>query len=65
MEYFQDFVRDEWRINLECIDGLGATKLSFVRENGLFLRGKQTALDIINCLFKKWNYLAPNNSIGP
>jgi hypothetical protein len=58
MEYFQDFVRDEWRINLECIDGLGARKLSFVRENGLFLRGKQTALDIITLSLKKWNYFS-------
>ncbi len=63
---FQDFVRDEWRLSLECIDGLGALKnLSFLRTNGLQFRGKFKALDIIyNCLRRGGLLLNINTSIN-
>ncbi len=63
---FQDFVRDEWRLSLECIDGLGALKnLSFVDTNGFQFVGKYTALDIIyNCLKRSGILLNINTSIN-
>tara|TARA_R110000822_G_scaffold76214_4_gene183175 strand:+ start:1789 stop:4008 length:2220 start_codon:yes stop_codon:yes gene_type:complete len=63
---FQDYVRDEWRLNLECVDGLGAIKnLSFVQENGLQFRGKYTALDIIYyCLKRSGITLNINTSVN-
>jgi hypothetical protein len=63
---FQDFVRDEWRLSLECIDGLGALKnLSFVDTDGFQFRGKYTALDIIyNCLKRSGILLNINTSIN-
>jgi hypothetical protein len=39
---FQDFVRDEWRINLECIDGLGALKnLALLGKTDCFLEANK------------------------
>lgn len=63
---FQDYVRNEWRLNLDCIDGLGSLKnLSFVKETGLFFVGKLSALDIIyNCLKRSGISLNINTSIN-
>ena len=45
---YQSFVQNEWRITLNCVDGLGAINgLSFVQENGLQFIGKMTAQDIV------------------
>jgi len=63
---FQDYVRDEWIITLDCIDGLGALKnLSFVKENGYHFTGKLSALDIIyNCLKRSGILLKINTSVN-
>lgn len=55
---FQDFVRDEWKITLDCVDGLGAiSNLSFVQSNGLHFNGKMRAIDIIYQCLKRTGIL--------
>lgn len=45
---YMSFVREEWKINLDCVDGLGAIEnLSFVQDNGLQFVGKMNAQDIV------------------
>ena len=63
---YQDFVKNEWFINLDCIDGLGALKnLSFVKENGLRFSGKMLVSDIIyNCLKRTGILLNINTSVN-
>jgi hypothetical protein len=63
---FQDYVRDEWRINLDCIDGLGALKnLSFVDDEGFQILGKRSASEIIyRCLKRSGILLNINTSIN-
>lgn len=48
----ESFVNDTWIISLDCTDGLGFLKnLSYVENNGVPFKGKQSALEIItNCL---------------
>lgn len=60
---YQDYVRDQWIISLDCVDGLGAlSNLSFVQSNGLQFNGKMLAIDIIyNCL-KRTGILMPINT---
>lgn len=49
---FMSFIDEEWRITLDCVDGLGAiNNLSFVQENGTHFIGKMNAQDIVfHCL---------------
>lgn len=60
---YQDYVKDEWVITLDCVDGLGAlSNLSFVQSSGLHFTGKMLAIDIIyNCL-KRTGILMPINT---
>lgn len=45
---YMSFVREVWKINLDCVDGLGAIdNLSFVQDNGLQFVGKMNAQDIV------------------
>ena len=63
---YQSYTRDEWVINLDCIDGLGAlSNLSFVDANGLHFIGKMNASDIVyNCLKRSGILLNINTSIN-
>jgi len=63
---FQSFVRDNWIITLDCVDGLGAlSNLSFVKSNGLYFIGKMKALDIVYyCLKRSGIELKLNVSIN-
>lgn len=63
---FQSYVREEWIISLDCIDGLGALEnLSFVKENGLRFVGKLKVIDIIyNCLKRTGIIMPINTSIN-
>jgi len=60
---YQDYVKDEWRINLDCVDGLGSlSNLSFVQDNGLHFIGKMTAQDIVYQCLKRTGILMPINT---
>lgn len=60
---YQDYVRDEWKITLDCVDGLGAiANLSFVQDNGLHFTGKMLAIDIIYHCLKRTGILMPINT---
>jgi hypothetical protein len=60
---FQDYVNDVWKINIDCIDGLGALdNLSFVRESGLYFTGKMRPLDIIYYCLKRSGISLPINT---
>ena len=60
---FQDYVNDIWKINIDCIDGLGALdNLSFVRESGLYFTGKMKPLDIIYYCLKRSGISLPLNT---
>jgi len=50
--FFEDFVKTDWIVSLECVNGLGyLDNLAYVDDNGLFFTGKQSQLEIIfNCL---------------
>lgn len=63
---FQSFVQNEWRITLDCVDGLGAIEnLSFVKEKGLYFTGKMSAQDIVfNCLKRTGILMNINTSIN-
>lgn len=63
---FQSYVRDEWIISLDCVDGLGALEnLSFVKDNGLRFVGKLKVIDIIyNCLKRTGIIMPINTSIN-
>lgn len=63
---FQDYTRDEWVINLDCVDGLGSLKnLSFVKESGLVFTGKMNGIDLIyNCLKRSGISLNINTSVN-
>lgn len=63
---YQDYVRDEWKITVDCVDGLGAiSNLAFVQENGLHFTGKMRAIDIIyNCLKRTGTLMNINTSIN-
>lgn len=51
---FQSFVYDQWRINIQAVDGLGfLNDLAFVNSDGAQFSGKMSALEIIyNCLLR-------------
>jgi len=50
----QSFVNDEWLVNIESTDGLGALKdLSFVQTNGLQYTGKLSFYEIIEACLKR------------
>ena len=60
---YQDYVNDVWKINIDCIDGLGALKnLSFVKESGLHFTGKMKPLDIIYYCLKRSGISLPLNT---
>lgn len=60
---YQDYVNDVWKINIDCIDGLGALdNLSFVRESGLHFTGKMKPLDIIYYCLKRSGISLPLNT---
>ena len=60
---FQDYVKDVWKINIDCIDGLGALdNLSFVKESGLHFVGKMKPLDIIYYCLKRSGISLPINT---
>lgn len=60
---FQDYVRDEWVITLDCVDGLGSlSNLSFVQNNGLYFTGKMKAMDIIFYCLKRTGLEMPINT---
>jgi len=61
----QSYVNDEWLINIESTDGLGALKdLSFVQANGLHFTGKMSFYDIIKgCLDRTHLSMDINTSI--
>jgi len=63
---YQDYVRDEWKITLDCVDGLGAiANLSFVQSNGLHFTGKMRAIDIIyQCLKRTGILININTSVN-
>lgn len=63
---FQSFVRDEWIITLDCVDGLGAlSNLSFVDPDGFPFIGKMKGIDIVyNCLLRTGIKLPINVSIN-
>jgi len=63
---YQDYIRDEWIITLDCVDGLGAlANLAYVETNGVPYLGKQKAIDIIyNCLKRTGIYMPINISIN-
>ena len=48
----QSYVNDQWLVNIESTDGLGALKdLSFVQQNGLRFTGKMSVYNVIkSCL---------------
>jgi hypothetical protein len=62
----QSFVVDEWYVNVEVIDGLGALKdLSFVDSNGLHFIGKMSMYDVIyNCLNRTGLVMVINSSVN-
>jgi len=60
---YQSFVQDEWRISLDCVDGLGSiNNLSFVQENGLQFVGKMNAQDIIFYCLRRTGLLQKINT---
>ena len=63
---YQDYVKDEWRINLDCVDGLGSlSNLSFVQSNGLHFTGKMLAIDVIyQCLKRTGILMNINTSVN-
>jgi hypothetical protein len=62
----QSYVNDEWLINIESTDGLGALKdLSFVQTNGLTFSGKMSFYDVIKgCLDRTKLSMTINTSVG-
>lgn len=62
----QSYVNDEWLINIESSDGLGALKdLSFVQMNGLHFTGKMSFYDVIKaCLDRTRLSMDINTSIN-
>ena len=62
----QSYVNDEWLVNVESTDGLGALKdLSFVQSNGLQFSGKMSFYDVIKaCLDRTKLTLQINTSIN-
>lgn len=62
----QSYVNDEWLINIESTDGLGALKdLSFVKSDGTFYTGKLSFYEIIEaCLNRTRLTLDINTSIN-
>lgn len=59
---WSDFVRDNWLISLECIDGLGVLKnLRFVRENGVIFSGLMSEESIIHECLKRTSLNLPIN----
>lgn len=62
----QSFVNNEWLINIEVTDGLGALKdLSFVQSNGTQFTGKMSFLEVIEaCLNRTRLTLDINTSIN-
>jgi len=63
---YQDYVKDEWIITLDCVDGLGAiSNLSFVKDNGLNFTGKMLVIDIIyHCLKRTGIHMPINTSVN-
>ena len=60
---FQSFTRSEWRITLDCVDGLGAIdNLSFVTEKGLHFVGKMNAQDILFYCLRRTGMLQKINT---
>lgn len=50
----QSFVNNEWYINIESTDGLGALKdLSFVKTDGTFYTGKMSFYEVIEACLKR------------
>lgn len=62
----QSYVNDEWLVNIESTDGLGALKdLSFVQDNGLQFTGKMSMYDVIKaCLDRTHLDFVINTSIN-
>jgi hypothetical protein len=62
----QSYVNNEWLVNIESTDGLGALKdLSFVQENGLQFTGKMSMYDVIKaCLDRTKLDFVINTSIN-
>lgn len=62
----QSWVRDEWYVNVECVDGLGTLNdLSFVKTNGLHYTGKISMYDAIKgCLDRTGVLMTINSSVA-
>lgn len=62
----QSFVRDEWYVDLDFIDGLGSLKdLAFVKPNGLNFTGKMSVHDVIMNSLARTGLVMPLNSFLP
>jgi len=62
----QSYVSEEWLVNIEAIDGLGAMKdLSFVKSDGLHFTGKLSFYEVIKGCLDRTGLLMPiYSSIG-
>ena len=62
----QSFVRDEWYVDLDFIDGMGSLKdLAFVKPNGLNFTGKMSVHDVIMNSLARTGLVMPLNSFLP